>query len=291
MSFIYLLTGLLSSALMLPTQDGQQSSPGIEIQEDVIVFNFGPEGEAGETIASLTSVLQEVTGRNFILNESVRSTALEQAIALYGQKVVPKERLYTFYQTVLRTQGFACVEWADGPEEVVEVVPINPENMALIKANAKMLEIGEVEDYADQPGVYVAAVVPLRHAQAQSVGVNLRSAMGSSAAGFAQDAFMPLPRENSLLVQGFAPFVDSAVRMLQRLDVPTEHSFASSPTVARRELEQPAAASSNEGPAESSSPDSFALTDWMIPAILVAALYVGLRHELRGIKLMLRSEG
>ncbi len=88
----------------------------------------------------------------------------------------------------------------------------------MLKGSGTFLTPDEVRAGTADPLLYVMCVRRLEFGQAQSIGVNLRAAIGSSS-GVTADAFMPLPHENALLIQGFAPFVVQALDLIDELDV------------------------------------------------------------------------
>lgn len=138
---------------------------------------------------------------------------------------------------------------------------------------------------AGEPCLFVMTIVRLRHAMAQSIGVNLRSALGAS--GGNQDAFMPMPAENSLLVQGYAPFVAQSLKLIESLDVPPDPALAArsageTPVVAVPPHPEPAAE-----PAAAPLIDERTL---MWASIVIALLLLAsTRLELRALRRELRS--
>ncbi|RMH01918.1 MAG: hypothetical protein D6702_10180 [Planctomycetota bacterium] len=196
----------------------------VEEDQDWITLKFD-ETDQGLTLAQFVKIAQEMTGRNFTIDDSTgggtaAGTLESKRLLLYGPKRIRREDFYAFFQIMMKINGFVIVQQGSG-DLAVEVITLdNVQTRSTIKANGRFVEADDVEAYADQPATYVITVFRLRYGQAQSLGVNLRTALGSSGGGSAgQDAFMPLPYENALLVQGFGPFVAAAVRMLRILDV------------------------------------------------------------------------
>jgi general secretion pathway protein D len=196
----------------------------VEQDEEYITLKFD-ETEQGLTLAQFVKIAQKMTGRNFTIDDSTAGggasgTLQSKNLLLYGPKRIRRENFYAFFQIMMKINGFVIVRQGSG-DLAVEVITLdNVQTRGTIKTNGTFVEVEDVEGFADQPATYIITVYRLRHGSAQSLGVNLRTALGSGGSGGGnQDAFMPLPTENALLVQGFGPFVAAAVRMLEILDV------------------------------------------------------------------------
>ncbi|MBC8329995.1 MAG: hypothetical protein ISR76_03940 [Planctomycetes bacterium] len=223
-----LLLAALPTALL-----AQEPDPGeiivpegvVEQDEEYIVLKFD-ETKEGLNLAQFVKIAQEMTGRNFTIDESgttgqgAVSTLEGKHLLLYGPKRIRRENFYAFFQIMMKINGFVIVRQGSG-DLAVEVITLdNVQTKSTIKANGTFVEVEDVESFADQPATYIITVFRLRYGQAQSLGVNLRTALSSgTGSGGNTDTFMPLPNENALLVQGFGPFVAAAVRMLRILDV------------------------------------------------------------------------
>lgn len=215
----------------------------VEEEGDYLTLQFD-ETKDGLTLAQFVKIAQEFTGRNFTVDDSqsggtTTGTLESKRLLLYGPKRIKREDFYAFFQIMMKINGFVIVQQGAG-DLAVEVITIdNVQTRGSIKTNGRFVEAEEVELYADQPATYIITVFRLHFAQAQSLGVNLRTALGGGTAGAsAQDAFMPLPAENALLVQGFGPFVAAAARMLQILDV---EPFTPQPVFSRIRLNEASA--------------------------------------------------
>ena len=231
LSFL-LLASLLVGSFQEPDDQGGDLSD-VEIPQGVVedegeylTLRFDETEDGGLNLLQFIKICQMNTGLNFTIDETsasnTRSALATKKLLLYGTKRIKKADFYSFFQIMMKISGFVCVQQGSGDLAVIVITAVNPTTQSMIKSNALFVESDEVEFFADKPGTYIATVVPLKYAQAQSLGVNLRSAVGSSTAGSAQDSFMPLPQVNALLVQGFGPFVAAAVRMLRLLDVEPE---------------------------------------------------------------------
>ncbi len=239
---------LAALATALPAQEpgeGEIQVPeGVVVQDEEYLTLKFDETKEGLTLAQFVKIAQEMTGRNFTIDESSGGTgaasALEQKrLLLYGPKRIRKESFYDFFQIMMKINGFVLVRQGSG-DLAVEVITLdNVQTKGTIKANGTFVESEDVEGFSDQPATYIITVFRLQHGQAQSLGVNLRTALASGGGGSSSnDTFMPLPHENALLVQGYGPFVAAAVRMLRILDV---EPFVVQPEFERLRLQEASA--------------------------------------------------
>lgn len=208
-----------------PAAGAEEMDPAdlVEEQDDeYLLLKFDETEEGGLSVKDFITICQQNTDLNFTLHEqaTAQATLLEKKILLYGEKRIKKKDFYSFFQTMMKINGFVCVPQGSDELEVIMITPVNASTTPQVKAGAIFVPVEDVDRYADQPGVWVATVVPLTYAQAQGLGTSLRTALGGGPTG--QDAFMPLPTENALLIQNFGPFVAAAVRLVQRLDVKPE---------------------------------------------------------------------
>ncbi len=223
-----LLLVLLASPAAPPQQEplGDVEIPEgiVERSGEYITLNLSEQDEKGLSLRQFIKVAQVVTGRNFTLDEStgttIRTKLDQRKLLLYGPKRIRLDDFYSFFQIMMKINGFVCIQQGSGELAVVVITEQLTSNNALIKANAPFVEVENVPDFADHPGTYIYTVVPLQYANAQDLATNLRTALSSQAGD--TSAFMPLQEERALLVQGYGPFVAAAVRMIRRIDVEPE---------------------------------------------------------------------
>lgn len=194
----------------------------LEEQGEYLLLKFD-ETEEGLTLRQFVKVCQRITGRNFTIDTggAAGSNQLDtKRLLLFGPKRIRKEDFYSFFQIMMKINGFVCVQQGSGDLEVIKITPVNASTTADIKANTLFVEADQAERFADQPGIYITTVVPLRYANPTTLGNNLRTALGSSGPGAGQESFMPLQNDagGALLIQGFGPFVAWAVRLVRILD-------------------------------------------------------------------------
>lgn len=229
-----LFTALLAVPAFPSQNPGQDPGQGIgdvqipqeafEDEGEFILLNFSDAPE-GVSLRQFIKICQVNTARNFTIDASNQQAASEldrKKLLLYGSKRIRKTDFYSFFQTMMKINGFVCVQQGAGDLAVIVITPLNATTQSQVKANTLFVEMEDVNQFEDQPGVYITTVVPMRYAQAQNLGTNLRTALSGAGAGAGQDSFMPLQQENALLIQGFGPFVAWAVRLVQILDVEPE---------------------------------------------------------------------
>ncbi|HEX9793032.1 MAG TPA: secretin N-terminal domain-containing protein [Planctomycetota bacterium] len=217
---------LLATLAALPApQDPVQDVPipegAVQDEGDYLVLKFD-ETEDGLSLRQFVKVCQINTGRNFTLddNPTVKADLERKRLLLFGSKRIRKQDFYSFFQIMMKINGFVCVQQGSGDLEVVKIVRADATNQGEIKANTLFVETTEVEFFADKPGTYITTVVPVQYANATTLGTSLRTALASGGVGSGQDSFMPLQNEggSALLVQGYGPFVAWAVRLVRILD-------------------------------------------------------------------------
>ena len=223
----YLLSLALFAAMhpAVPAQEPGNSE--IQVPEgvvedtgDYLVLRFD-ETEEGLTLREFIKIAQINTGLNFTIDDSANSIQelAQKRLLLYGTKRIKKEEFLSFFQIMMKIYGFVLVQQGSGELAVLVVTKDNSQTRSSIKSNMIFVEADEVESFSDKPGTYIATVFRLHYAQAQSVAVNLRTAVGTTGQQSTDQGYTPLPNENAILIQGFGPWVAAAVRILRILDV------------------------------------------------------------------------
>jgi len=217
-----LLAALAAPPAVQEPEEVQIPEGALEEQGEYLLLKFD-ETEEGLTLRQFIKVCQRITGRNFTIDTggtAARGELDQKRLLLFGPKRIRKEDFYSFFQIMMKINGFVCVQQGSGDLEVIKITPVNAGTTADIKANTLFVEADEAERYADQPGIYITTVVPLKYANPTTLGNNLRTALGSSGPGAGQDSFMPLQNDagGARLIQGFGPFVAWAVRLVRILD-------------------------------------------------------------------------
>ena len=219
---------IIHAALPLVMQDLQDDLPVPEgiIQDDgdYYTLDLSEVDEGGLTLRQFVKICQINTGLNFTLDESSSSTVRQKLdnkkLLLYGTKRIKKDDFYSFFQIMMKINGFVCVQQGSGDLAVIVIVEHLTSNNQTIKANAPFVGQEDVYDFADKPGTYIYTVARLKYADAQELGTSLRTTLGAGAGD--NSAFMPLGGEQAILIQGYGPFVAAALRMVEVLDIEPE---------------------------------------------------------------------
>ncbi|MDP6850278.1 MAG: secretin N-terminal domain-containing protein, partial [Planctomycetota bacterium] len=206
---------------------------------DYIELRFDETDEGGLTLRQFVKIAQINTGLNFTVdatNPNIGSLLNTKKILLYGTKRITKDEFYSFFQIMLKIYGFVTVKQGAGDLAVIVITQDSAQTKSMIRTNQVFVEPEQVETFATQPATFIATVYPLRYAVAQQLGSALRTSIAGNANS--NDTYTPLPTVNSLLIQGYGPFVAASVRMLRILDV---EPFKKQPSFTRIQLHQASA--------------------------------------------------
>ncbi len=203
---------------------------------DYLELRFDETDAGGLTLRQFIKIAQVNTGLNFTVDTTTANVSSQlnaRKILLYGTKRIRKDEFYSFFQIMLKIYGFITVKQGSGDLAVIVITQESPANKGMIKANQIFVEPDQVEVFSSQPATFVATVYPLRFADAQQLGTALRTSIGGGNNSI--DTFTPLPTVNSILIQGYGPFVAASARMLRILDV---EPFKKQPSFTRIQLHQ-----------------------------------------------------
>ncbi|MBL7008228.1 MAG: hypothetical protein ISR76_04470 [Planctomycetes bacterium] len=213
---------LLLLALPLSAQQAWDGHPGVRFDDQQVIFDL--EGHEPLTLAGLVELASELTGTVYSAVEASgggpRSLLESRSLDLVGELVVPRADFRRYFHDELKSQGIVALGANDPEAPVARLILNNVQSQDLIQQSGVHLSPEQVRARADESMLYVFSSRRLKYGQAQSLGVNLRTALMSS--GGDPGSLMPLPNENALLVRGFAPWVAQALDLLDELDVPPE---------------------------------------------------------------------
>ncbi|MHC4824790.1 MAG: secretin N-terminal domain-containing protein, partial [Planctomycetota bacterium] len=211
---------LFSPAFQEPEEDLQVPDSVLQSDGEYFTLDLSELDEGGLTLRQFIKICQINTGLNFTLDESnsanVRQKLDNKRLLLYGSKRIKRDDFYSFFQIMMKIHGFVCVQQGSGDLAVIVITEQLASNNTLIKSNALFVNADEVDEFADKPGTFLYTVIPLKYAEAQDLGTNLRTAIGGNVGD--NSSFMPLTQEQALFIQGYGPFVAAAVRMIKILD-------------------------------------------------------------------------
>jgi hypothetical protein len=182
---ILLSLTLLSPAAVAQNPQEDITAPLGVIQDegDYYILDLSEVDEGGLTLRQFVKICQINTGLNFTLDESasanVRQKLDSKKLLLYGTKRIHKDDFYSFFQIMMKINGFVCVQQGAGELAVVVIVENIGGNNTTIKANAPFVNEDDIPSFADKPGTYIYTVVELKYADAQELGTSLRTTLGA----------------------------------------------------------------------------------------------------------------
>lgn len=233
---VSLLSTLLWAPLAAPTAPAQQDPVETEIgvpagvteQDGEYIWLRFSEVEGQQLrYDQLIKLCQKLTGKNFTIDaeNSAVKTRLENPVILYGPKRIKTNEFYAFFQTLMKINGLVCVQQGSGDLSIIMITADKISGTAVnptVTANTILVEPDDTEDFADQPGTYIATVVKLDFVDPGGISVALGKLLGANA----QSTVQALTTDNALMIQGYGPVVASTVRFVRYLDVKPETESA-----------------------------------------------------------------
>src|SRR5579862_1537460 len=190
------LLGTLTAVLLFATINLETPALAVESAglppQNTITMNF-----QNVDIPVLAKFISEITGRNFIIDESVRG----KVTIISPSKVTP-EQAYSIFQSVLQVKGFTTVQAG----KVIKIVPARN-----IRSSAALTESQvPTETKGDE---YVTRMVRLRNIDAASV-VGVIQPMVSH-----DGLVAAFPSDNTVIVTDDAYNVERLLQIIGSLDV------------------------------------------------------------------------
>jgi general secretion pathway protein D len=171
---------------------GIPAEPSAGAEEPLITMNF-----QDVDIPVLTKFISEITGKNFVIDESVRG----KVSVISPTKVTPQQA-YSIFQSVLQIKGFTTVQAG----AVIKIVPSRD-----VRQSAELTQ--SQEPGLTQGDQYVTRMVKLRNVDAASV-------MGVIQPMISHDGLIAaFPQDNTLIVTDDAYNVQRLLRIIGSLDV------------------------------------------------------------------------
>ena len=166
---------------------------------------------------------QRETGRVFTVDGESQnvSSRLERPVVLIGTMRIKRSEFYSFFQVMMKMNGLVCVEQGSGDMMVTMITADKISGTApnpLVTANAKLIEPEDTAFFANQPGIYIATVVKLKHVDPGGISLALSKLFGTNA----NNSVQALTTDQALMINGYGPLVAAAVRFVQYLDVKPE---------------------------------------------------------------------
>jgi general secretion pathway protein D len=157
--------------------------------QDLITMNF-----QNVDISVLAKFISEITGRNFIIDESVRGK-----VSIVSPTKVTPQQAYSIFQSVLQVKGFTTVRAG----AVTKIVPARE-----VRQSAELTQSQEPE--GDQ---YVTRMVKLRNTDATSVMSVIQPMISHDG------LIAAFPQDNTLIITDNAYNVQRLLRIIGSLDV------------------------------------------------------------------------
>ncbi|MCA8958496.1 MAG: hypothetical protein KDC87_20635 [Planctomycetes bacterium] len=174
----------------------------------------------GLPMTEFISLAHEITGKRFTYDKDQVSQATP--IFFIGTMTLQKkEDFFGFFQTLLIIKNFACNVHGEGTSELIEIVNLRA-GTGRPSANSGALHVPpeELEKWKHHSGVVVMTSMNLEHLDATKITQQLRPLLATSGAQSTLNQVAISPK--TLLMQGFAPQVYQAYKLLKLVDIPEE---------------------------------------------------------------------
>jgi general secretion pathway protein D len=192
-------------------------SYSLDVQGDNIIISLNEN--QGLPLFDFVKIAEQVTKKTFTYTKDEVDAA--QPIHFVGPMRSTKNNFFGFFQTVLYIKGFACSIRGEGQSELVNIISMRGQQRAEMNAGARLVPSDELDNYKNQTGVTILSSIPLEHLDATRASAQLRPFFAASTGQGAPLNFVAI-NQKSLLMQGFAPQVYQAFRLLKLVDVPEE---------------------------------------------------------------------
>lgn len=150
-------------------------------------------------LADLIQTISELTGRNFIYDETVRGRA-----TIISPDPMTLDQAYHLFLTVLSIKGFTVVP-AGRVNKIVPLRDAKENNLPIMR-----------QDERFPPDQHVTRVVQLRTADATAIATTVLAPLISKTS-----SVVPYPPGNALIITDNAANIERLVRIIEQLDVPT----------------------------------------------------------------------
>ncbi|MEE2887309.1 MAG: secretin N-terminal domain-containing protein [Planctomycetota bacterium] len=218
-----LRAGLLTSAcglflsLGLVAQDPVTKSYSLDVQGDNIIISLNEN--QGLPLFDFIKIAEQITKKTFTYTKDEIDQS--QPIHFVGPMRSTRDNFFGFFQTVLYIKGFACSIRGEGQSELINIINMRGQQRSEMNAGARHVPSDELENYKNQTGVTILSTIPLEHLDSTRVTAQLRPFFANATGQGSPMNFVTV-HPKSLLVQGFAPQVYQAYRLLKLVDVPAE---------------------------------------------------------------------
>ncbi len=224
------ITALLSAPLLAqapvtdPAATETEIPAGIATEDgDYVKLHFNQTDGEQLRYDQFIKLCEGFTGRVFTIDGDSNNVTqrLENPVVLIGTMRIKRTDFYSFFQTMMKINGLVCVEQGSGDLMVTMITADKISGTAVnptVTANAKLIEPEETAFFANQPGIYIATVVKLKHVDPGGISIALSKLFGTNA----NNSVQALTTDQALMINGYGPLVAAAVRFVQYLDVKPE---------------------------------------------------------------------
>ncbi len=223
-----------------PQDPDEERPPEIQVAGDFFVLNLDETGE-GITLEWFTKLCEQATGINFTYDDITAGTLANTRVRLFGEKRIPMDEFYSFYQIIMFINDFILTKVGPDPLSVVLVQPLTPQGGAQrsnLRNEAIYLLPEELDDYADQVATQVITVMHLPNTDVRTLGNSLRGLTNDPSG---QQGVIPVGNTQSVILSGFASNVASLARILRLVDEESARDTGISPVFEVIKLEFAAA--------------------------------------------------
>ncbi len=195
-----------------------QEVPPIVDAGDSYILNFAKpqigDPKSGMSLAWFVSACEQATGINFTYSDDTAGLLENTKIRLLGQKVVPKEEFYSFFQMMMIINNFVCSKVGPDHLAVVEITSLKTQDRASAKNDAVQVDPEDLDIYEDQPATLIMTVVHLPNTDVRQLSNSMRTMFPDPNT----NQLLPAGSTNSMIVTGFGSNVVAMVRMLKLID-------------------------------------------------------------------------
>lgn len=203
------------------TNQGDQSKK-IRVENGNVIFSV--DENKGIPFLEFVKFAQKVTGKTFYIDKN-QAPELQSPdggdslrINLLGALVVPQDRFYDFFQTILFIKDWVCVPRGSGDSQFIDLIQQAGPRGPSIKNGVRWVEPDDVKEFRDQTGTFIVTTVKLQFVNAQLATANLRQFFNDPKGLL---SLVPIGGndQRSLMISGFGPTVNTIVELLNKVDV------------------------------------------------------------------------
>jgi general secretion pathway protein D len=219
-----------------PGSTSRSKIPPIQDVGNEYVLTFDETGaEDALTLEAFVKICQETTGLNFTYTDETRSDLNKKKLRMFGQKRIPKQDFYSFFQIMMIINDFVCSRI--GPEHLSVIVISSMSQTGNrggnLRSEAVYVLADDIERYADQPATLVTTVIDLPNTDVRTLSNSMRTMFTDANT----QQIIPVGNSNSLVITGFGSHVASIVKMLRFVDEASGNAGNVSPEFAVIPLE------------------------------------------------------